>query len=175
MRDCTVRAARPEDAPAIAAIHVGTWQHAYRDLLPASLLDGLRVSDRLRMWEGMLAAPRPRTTTLVAKGNDGPVGVCHAGPERETDDPERARTGEVFLIYVSPGEQGRGVGRALMDAACDAMRAHGFSEAVLWVLDGNTPAIAFYERMGWRADGAVKQEMLDEVPIEEVRYRRSLP
>lgn len=174
MRDLAVRAARPEDAPAIAAIHVRTWQHAYRDLLPASLLDGLSVSDRLRMWEGMLTAPRPRATSLVAEVGGGIVGICHAGPERETDDPERARTGEVFLIYVSPGEQGRGAGRALLDAACDAMRAHGFSGAVLWVLAGNAPAIAFYERMGWRADGGAKEEELGGVTIREVRYCRDL-
>jgi len=176
MNAVRVRPARLEDAPAIAGIHVRTWQHAYRELLPASLLAGLDVADRTRMWEGMLASPQPRTAALVAEAGGVVVGFCSAGGARlpGADDREADSTGEVYAIYVLPDAQGMGAGRALLEAADDAMREQGFTRAILWVLAGNAPAIAFYERMGWQADGATKQEEIGGVAIEEIRYRRSL-
>jgi hypothetical protein len=36
-----IRAARMEDVPQIAAVHVRSWQAAYRGLLPQAYLDGL--------------------------------------------------------------------------------------------------------------------------------------
>ncbi|MGC4105065.1 MAG: GNAT family N-acetyltransferase [Thermomicrobiales bacterium] len=116
----------------------------------------------------------PRSATLVADDERSLLGVCHVGPDRDADDSVRHGCGEVALIYVLPEAQGRGVGRALLDEACDAMLDLGFTEARLWVLADNAPAIAFYERMGWRADGAAKQEEIGGQVIEECRYWRSL-
>jgi ribosomal protein S18 acetylase RimI-like enzyme len=176
MSEVRVRLARLGDAPAIAAIHVRTWQDAYRELLPASLLADLDVADRTRMWEGMLASPRPRTATLVAEDGGTVVGFCSVGADRLSgaDGPETDATGEVYAIYVRPDAQGMGVGAALMTAAFETLRGDAFTSAILWVLAGNAPAIAFYERMGWQADGATKREEIGGVAIEEFRYWRSL-
>lgn len=38
-----VRKATSEDAPAIAKIHVETWQSVYRGQMPDSLLDNLSI------------------------------------------------------------------------------------------------------------------------------------
>ncbi|MGN6033699.1 MAG: GNAT family N-acetyltransferase [Thermomicrobiales bacterium] len=176
MSEVRVRLARLGDAPAIAAIHVRTWQDAYRELLPATLLAGLDVADRTRMWERMLASHLPRTATLVAEDGGTVVGFCSVGGARlpGADGPETDATGEIYAIYVWPDAQGMGVGAALMTAAFETLRGDTFARAILWVLAGNAPAIAFYERMGWQADGATKREEIGGVAIEEFRYWRSL-
>lgn len=50
------RPATVDDAPAIAAIHVRSWQRAYADLLPADFLAGLDVEQRVAYWRRDLAA-----------------------------------------------------------------------------------------------------------------------
>jgi hypothetical protein len=40
-----------------------------------------------------------------------------------------------------------------MDAAIDAARERGYREAMLWMLEDNRRAQAFYERGGWIPDG----------------------
>lgn len=50
-----VRRAVPEDARAIAAVHVGAWQVAYRGLMADELLDGLSVAQREEVWREALA------------------------------------------------------------------------------------------------------------------------
>ena len=42
-----IRRARPEDAEAVARVHVAGWRHAYRGLLPDDYLDGLDWRDRV--------------------------------------------------------------------------------------------------------------------------------
>ena len=41
-----IREATPDDARAIAEVHVASWRWAYRGDLPAEFLDGLSVDDR---------------------------------------------------------------------------------------------------------------------------------
>jgi hypothetical protein len=54
------------------------------------------------------------------------------------------------------------------------LRADGFEEAVLWVLDDNPRARRFYELAGWRLNGAVKEDTFLDTPVREVRYRIAL-
>jgi hypothetical protein len=46
----TIRPATAEDAAGIAAVHVRSWQVAYRGQLPDALLDSLSVDQRTRWW-----------------------------------------------------------------------------------------------------------------------------
>jgi ribosomal protein S18 acetylase RimI-like enzyme len=83
--------------------------------------------------------------------------------------------GEIYAIYLDPREWRKGYGLALVKAAMEALKAQGFSEVTLWVLDKNERGIGFYEAMGFRADGAGKVEKRrNGVESYEVRYRRYL-
>ncbi|HEX4779939.1 MAG TPA: GNAT family N-acetyltransferase [Usitatibacter sp.] len=55
-------------------------------------------------------------------------------------------------IAVMPSWQRKGVGRAVMGAALEAARTHGFRKVALTVHPRN-PAIALYESMGFRHEG----------------------
>ena len=43
-----------------------------------------------------------------------------------------------------------------MNHALSTFAAWGCERATLWVLEGNSRAISFYERQGWRCTGATK-------------------
>jgi ribosomal protein S18 acetylase RimI-like enzyme len=53
-------------------------------------------------------------------------------------------------ICVMPGYQGHGLGRRLLDASIQALRARRYSALSLTVTAGNTRACHLYERMGFR-------------------------
>jgi GNAT superfamily N-acetyltransferase len=100
------------------------------------------------------------------------VGVAAAGPAVGNDAaPGR---GQLYLIYAMPDVWGTGVGARLHGACTARMHELGFTEAVLWVLDGNARAESFYRKMGWRPDGAIQTEDHGGVTLQEVRYRRDL-
>ena len=63
-------------------------------------------------------------------------------------------TAEISALYIDPSRWRSGVGRALLAEALARLRAAEWSEVTLWVLAGNAPARAFYERFGFAADGA---------------------
>jgi ribosomal protein S18 acetylase RimI-like enzyme len=166
-----VRPAVPQDAPAIATVHVATWRDAYRGLLPDDFLAGLDVDEWAERWRGRLAAPVAGIFTLVFEAGGRVRGFVSGGPDRHG-----YAGGEVFAIYVDPDCQGAGAGRQLLDAAARRLADGRFSEAGLWVLAGNHPARGFYESQGWRSDGAEKPWTYDGTgrSVMEVRYVRDL-
>jgi GNAT superfamily N-acetyltransferase len=163
-----IRPAGPADARPVAEVHVASWRHAYRGLLPDDALDRLSVDDREARWLGAFADPDPTGGALVAEVEGRIVGFASFGPSRDDDAP--AGTGEVPAIYVEPAALGTGVGRELLGAATRALREAGFGRATLWVLEANEPARRFYEKAGWRWDGTVSQHDFDCANRPVVRY-----
>ena len=163
-----VRGARPEDARTVAEVHVASWRHTYRGLLPDDYLERLSVDDREAMWLGAFADPDPKSGAFVAEVDGRIVGFASFGPSRDEDAAER--TGEVPAIYVDPPVLGTGVGRELFEAATIALRDAGFARGTLWVLEANALARRFYEKAGWRWDGAVSTHLFDCANEPVVRY-----
>jgi hypothetical protein len=54
------------------------------------------------------------------------------------------------------------------------MDRSGLRRAELWVLESNRDARSFYERCGWRADGAEQVDDSFGAPLRLVRYRTAL-
>lgn len=169
-----LRDAAASDADAIAAVHVASWQVAYRGLLPDELLDGLSVADRARIWSDRLGAPAPRSRTVLVVDGAAVLGFTTTGPTRDVDaDPA---VGELFAIYLDPPAWGRGVGGLLHAGMLDGLRSDGFTRARLWVLDGNERALRFYRRQGWRETGETKadRDLGGGVPLRERRLHREI-
>lgn len=161
------------DIEAVSAIRVRGWRAAYAGLVPQAYLDAMTVeedAERRRQW---FSRPGRASRDLVALGDDGPVGWICRGPCRD-ELPGRAAVGEVYALYVTPDLIGTGIGRRLLDEAHARMRDEGFTDAVLWVLDGNERARRFYERAGYRPDGATRDDDYDGTALTELRYRRRL-
>jgi hypothetical protein len=71
------RAARPDDAHAVAGLHTDSWQRHYRGAYSDAFLDG-EVSEYLaRMWTERLATPGPQARTIVAEYDGEVVGIAH--------------------------------------------------------------------------------------------------
>lgn len=164
-----IRPATVDDAGPIAAVHVRSWQEAYRGQLPQALLDGLSVERRTTQVRDMLSAPQHGMWVAIEDGQV--VGFASVGDARDADT--TPDTGELYAIYLAPQAWGIGVGRALHDTAVTAL-ATNYAEAILWVLETNARARRFYERQGWVTDGARKEEQRGDAVLEEVRYRRAL-
>jgi len=166
-----IRPASPDDAAGIAAVHVASWQWAYRGKLPADYLDSLDATRRVSMWDRMITTDTSMTV-LVAEQASEIVGFCNVGPAKGDAGPE---TGELHAIYLFERVSGTGVGSALMAEGIDVLRRAGYLDAVLWVLESNDLAIAFYERAGWDHDGGrLTYELRDGVQAPAVRYRLTL-
>jgi diamine N-acetyltransferase len=76
-------------------------------------------------------------------------------------------------LYVVPEAWGSGAAGELHDVALAAMDAARVEVALLWVLQHNERARRFYERRGWRADGASRVVEYPPHPI-DVRYALDL-
>lgn len=165
-----IRPAEPEDALAVARVHVRSWQAAYRNLMPDDYLDQLRPEDRAQKYDFANADPS-RPQTLVALEGGIIQGFATIAPYR---GPELKDWGEVCALYVDPQHWNGGIGSALVAAARARLLEHRFSSAALWVLEGNTRAERFYQRDGWTPDGTRRIDQVWNVTVNEVRYLRAL-
>jgi ribosomal protein S18 acetylase RimI-like enzyme len=168
MAEIAVRAATSADASAIATVHVGSWQAAYRGLMPDDHLDSLDIGVRAERWRRWIDSGLG--TVFVARVDDDVVGFAASLASRDDD----SECGEVSAIYLLPDAWDQRVGRALMDATLVQLAEQGFDEVTLWVLEGNERAIRFYERAGFSPDGSTKVDDSRGFPLHEVRYRRAL-
>jgi ribosomal protein S18 acetylase RimI-like enzyme len=140
-----IRRAATKDSHGIALVHVSSWQHAYRGIVPQAYLDQLSVADREKRWVDTF--DRGDSETLVADADGHVVGFISYGKSRQ--EPAEREDGEVYAIYVSSSHWSTGVGRSLWEAALARLRALGFVRAIVWVLAANERAIHFYERAGF--------------------------
>ena len=165
-----IRPALPEDIPALARVHVGTWQVAYRGIIPDQQLDGLSIPESEEMWSEHVR--RPGRTNLVVEAEARVVGFVAFGPTRSRDlDP--ATIGEIYGIYLEPSVWRMGYGRALMAEALRQLAEQGFAEVMLWTWEINGRARVFYERLGFVSDAALVSDRFGPA-LTELRYRRAL-
>jgi ribosomal protein S18 acetylase RimI-like enzyme len=90
--------------------------------------------------------------TVLAESSGGSV----LGWVRFGDDPDDARNGHIYSLYVRPSAGGRGVGRRLLEhgiAACGEGRA-----VTLWVFEANARARRLYTAAGFAPDGGRRVE-----------------
>jgi GNAT superfamily N-acetyltransferase len=153
-----IRAARREDARAIAELEVRAWRWAYVDLVEDPAMP--TVEAREARWR-----TEPLDGASVYEVEGRVVGVVQIG-----EASEEAGVGRLRGLYVEPAAQGAGLGAALHEHAIELLRGAGYADATLWTFTGNGHARGFYERRGWVADGVTGA--WEGVP--ELRYRRRL-
>lgn len=148
--DIGIRAARAEDAAAIARIHVESWQATYAGLLPDEVLLGLDSRQHeARWWRHVLGRFRRNHLVYVAVEGDADgegevVGFASGGPSRE---PHLDYDGEIYALYLRETHHGRGIGRDLFASALAGVRAARGPSVIVWCLSAN-PSRFFYEHMG---------------------------
>ena len=159
-----IRPATAADAEAIERIRVGAWRVAYRHVFPPDELDAMPVD--WSFWREQIDNPEWEQRCLVAEADGAVVGWVTIAPSGSGE-------GEVRGIYVDPDAWRLGAGRALI-ARAEAELAHTWEEAMLWVIEDNPAARAFYESVGWhtRGERGVFDRFGVSVPL--VCYRKRL-
>ena len=144
--DLLVREARAEDLPAVQAIYA---HH---------VLEGLASFEEESPSLAVLAR---RRETVIARGYpylvaelDGEVGgFAYAGPYRPR--PAYRFTVE-NSVYVAPGNERRGIGRALLAETVARCAALGFRRMVAVIGDSeNWPSIQLHENCGFNSVGVI--------------------
>ncbi len=165
--DSVIRPATVSDVSAISRIHVDGWQAAYRGIMPDDFLAGLSSEQRAAGWASFIK--RDPEGLLVMLRDTAVVGWVAFGENREG----LKGVGEVYALYVSPGTWRQGYGRALLAAAEHELRLRDYFTVILYVLERNDPARAFYRRLGYSDDGGRKTETMGDVALVELRMRNT--
>jgi len=159
MADLTLWACGPADLAAVAdlvnAAYRGTggaagWTHEIgvvdgQRTTSAALAADLAGSDAVTIL-GLRAADDLLACVRLERAADGQV--CHVG-----------------MLAVRPGQQDRGLGRAMLEHAEAAGRAWGAQTARMTVVSMRDNLIAWYERRGYRRTGAVEA-----FPYDDARF-----
>jgi GNAT superfamily N-acetyltransferase len=75
------------------------------------------------------------------------------------------RDGSIWALLVAPGQEGKGIGRALLQAACDDLRAAGHRATTIHIPAGSR-AERHYRATGWTISGTSdKSELVFQKPL----------
>ena len=142
----TIRPATEDDAEAFAKVFAdrsasnGTLQHPYTST---------------EVWRTRLAGNVGTRQVVLAAVVNGRV-VGNAGVHAVSDNPRQKHVCSLG-ISIAHAYQGRGVGRALMNACLDfADRWANYSRVTLTVHADNARAIALYESLGFKHEGRLR-------------------
>lgn len=159
-----IRPANLVDIGAIAKLQVDGWQSAFKNIVPQEHLDSLNYEKQAERIRGLLAERRDRFQALVAEDDTGDiVGFTCGGPHRNEG---YGFDGELWAIYVNSNSQSQGVGRQLVSAMANQLRAYGFTNMIIWCLNEN-PYCRFYEKLG----GKIAGEKWDDIGGKKLQQR----
>ncbi len=144
--DISIRQAAPEDAAAIAEMHIASWHAAYTGIVSQAWLDSRNLDESSERWKNNLSGPadQKQITFLAFKG-DFLVGFATAGQSRSEAYSDYA---ELWAIYVRPQYFGKGVGRVLFNRCAAYVQEIDYKNMFVNVLFDNDLARKFYERIG---------------------------
>lgn len=158
-----VRAAEQGDDVALRDVDRATW---------TPLTSPAPVPD----WDErphFFSAERGPDGFLVAELDGAVVGFV--GLHQQIDAPTHAHVLTIDGLGVLPGAQGRGVGRALVEAAVRRAREHGARRVTLRVLATNEAARTLYEGCGFLEEGILRGEFhVGGTDVDDVLMARSL-
>ena len=157
--------AGPDDAQALAEVHVASWRESYRGLIADSFLDRMSVPVHAQRFYRSLMHPGEHDATLAAADRHGLVGYAAGGPSRS----RRAGEAEVHTLYVRLAAQRQGLGRRLLVASARVFADMGARSLMISTLRDNLPARRFYEHLGGKAE-APRRELGPGGVLYEVSY-----
>lgn len=118
---------------------------------------GLNNLDDSREGIARFIARNPRTSFVATENGFDVIGAIMCGHD--------GRRGYIYHTCVRADRQGEGIGRALVEAALDALKAEGIHKVALVVFSRNEKGNAFWERLGFtkREDLTYRNRTLTEM------------
>ena len=135
-----IRTAEPGDVPAMARAYVDSHRTSFAGVLPSEFV----------------------AETLAGEL----VGLAEGGPAQEGGPP--GIQAELHLIYLLAAYQRQGLGRRLVVAVANDLRADGYQSMLVWALRDTDGACRFYEslggeKIGWRMHFTEEEDIMEEV------------
>jgi ribosomal protein S18 acetylase RimI-like enzyme len=131
----TCRDAVAADIPALAELHVTTWNATYNTRGPT-------VATRTRQWNEIFAKEHRRDFVLVLEDRNGRlIGFTWGKPG------EGEFEGQLSKIYLRWEYHGLGLGRRMMAETAQRFLERGIHSFILFAELSN-PTLGFYDRMG---------------------------
>jgi L-amino acid N-acyltransferase YncA len=128
-----------EDLPALAALHVQTWNETYGGRGPS-------IQIREQQWREQFQSANRDWFVLVIEDNEKMlVGFAKGQPYSHADLPEF--NGELNKIYIRKDYQRLGLGRKLVERVAQKFLSKGITNMVLFGIPQN-PSCVFHEAMG---------------------------
>ena len=158
-----IRKAEPRDAVAIAGVHLEAWRGAYAGIIPHKALTAM-INRRGSDW--WANAIRRAATVLVVEIGGVIAGYATIGCNRARELPQQ---GEIYELYLRPEYQGIGLGSRLFAAARRRLAEHGLKGLVVWALEENDNALAFYAGAGGR-DIAEGVEVFEQKALRKIAF-----
>lgn len=160
------RQAEAGDAEGIAALHARSWRESYRGSFSDAFLDGDLRRERLRVWrERLTDPPRSQFVQLAVEGPNLEGFVCAYG------DHDSQWGSFIDNLHVARASKRSGIGRSLMRQAGAWLSRHYPGQGIyLWVLEANSSARRFYERLGAHDAGVSTMETHGGAIVRSCRY-----
>lgn len=151
------RPAAPGDVPGLSALATQVFLDTYAtEGVRPDLAREVRRECSEERFAVRIADPQARV--VVAAMGEGLTAFLDLSLAK--DSPVAGVSGvEIARLYVLPRFQHQGIGRALLDAACQAARGHGVPAVWLTAWAGNMKALRFYAAAGYRDIGATMHEI----------------
>jgi ribosomal protein S18 acetylase RimI-like enzyme len=111
-------------------------------------------------------AIRRAATVLVVEIGGVIAGYATIGRNRAR---ELSQQGEIYELYLRPEYQGIGLGSRLFAEARRRLAEHGLKGLVVWALEENDNALAFYAGAGGR-DVAEGVEIFEQKALKKVAF-----
>ena len=141
-----IRKVRDSDLGEISAIHVRSWQTAYRGVLQDELLAEQDAVNREAMWRKTLTK-MSGTMLVSACYDDQIVGFSFFDRARDLPD-DQPYDGRVYALHVRPDMKWQGIGSQLLLGAFLKLCEMGCRTAIIWTLADLNPPRQFYKYHG---------------------------
>jgi ribosomal protein S18 acetylase RimI-like enzyme len=145
----TIRPATPADIPAIGRLGA-LLVRTHHDFDPERFI---AATPRTENAYGSFLGTQlddPNIVILVAARDGDVLGYTYSGVEGTDYMALRGPAGVLYDIVVDPAHRRNGVGRMLLDATLEALKARGAPRFVLSTAERNVPAQRLFERAGFR-------------------------
>jgi RimJ/RimL family protein N-acetyltransferase len=162
-----IRYADISDAKTLGEIHSKSWKVAYKGIVPNEILDNITVEKRQKYFEKALTDGWEEDA-IIFKDNEA-VGLICIGKCRDTDQPDTC--GEILGIYLLAEYWNIGIGSELINWGLNELKKRNYNKVTLWVLEENINARRFYEKIGFKHDGTVKEISIGK-KLYEYRYEK---
>jgi ribosomal protein S18 acetylase RimI-like enzyme len=145
----SIRKATPKDLAAIGRLGALLVRTHY-DFDPKRFIAPSPDTEDRYGWFLGTQLKKPNIIILVADRDGKVIGYTYSGVEGNDYMALRGPAGVVYDIVVDPDHRKQGVGRLLLDATLEALKAQGAPRAVLSTAERNTDAQRLFERAGFR-------------------------